>query len=323
VARARLEAAEAGKGVPGQIASLRNRADAELNFAKNANSQSTLTLDRQAAEIRGIQLNAQAEQKLQNLREENRKSVIALTVAQDQENIALESKRETVQSLTKLVADLEAKRPLQYMTPTAGVAGATLTMTKRTLTPEEIKLDTELVKQQTAAQLRLNSAIKANGEMARELGNALAQGFGKAILSGENLRDTLHALLGDLLQIIMQRTILGPLADVITGGLLKIPGIGGSAAGGPISGPRVVGEYGPELLIPSSSATIIPNEQLRGGGKAGNNYYIDARGADQTAVNRLESMLLTLAGPGVVERRSLSATINAKRRGGAAGLAIA
>jgi hypothetical protein len=200
-------------------------------------------------------------------------------------------------------------------------------VTKNTLdfTPEELKLDTELIKQQTAAQLELRAAIKANGEMARDLGNALAQGFGNAILSGEKLRTTLHALLKDLLQIIIQRSVVVPLANYFTAGFGALLGTAtpaGSAAGGPISGPRLVGEYGPELLIPSGSATIVPNEQLRGKA-SGANYYIDARGADQSAVNRLESMLLTLAGPGVVERRSLSATINAKRRGGAAGMAMA
>ncbi len=42
---------------------------------------------------------------------------------------------------------------------------------------------------------------------------------------------------------------------------------------------------------------------------------IDAKGADQAAVSRLESMLLALAGPGVVERRALGSVLNSKRRG--------
>lgn len=85
--------------------------------------------------------------------------------------------------------------------------------------------------------------------------------------------------------------------------------------GGPISGATLVGEKGPEILLGSSSGTVIPNEQL-GRGKGGNNYYIDATGADSGAVSRIERLLLQWAGPGVVERRSLSATINASRRQG-------
>jgi len=37
---------------------------------------------------------------------------------------------------------------------------------------------------------------------------------------------------------------------------------GGKATGGMIDGPKVVGENGPELFIPQSSGTIIPNQQL-------------------------------------------------------------
>lgn len=65
----------------------------------------------------------------------------------------------------------------------------------------------------------------------------------------------------------------------------------------------VAGEAGAEMIYGGrTGATIIP------GGKGGGNIYnIDARGADQGAVTRLEQALLTLAGPGVVEQRVISA----------------
>lgn len=72
----------------------------------------------------------------------------------------------------------------------------------------------------------------------------------------------------------------------------------------------IVGEEGPELLYTGQSgATIIPNDGF--GGK-GNVYNIDARGADQGAVTRIEALLLGLAGPGVIEQR----VINSQKRGG-------
>lgn len=47
------------------------------------------------------------------------------------------------------------------------------------------------------------------------------------------------------------------------------------AMGGPISAgvPYLVGERGPELIVPKQSGTVIPNNQLGGGAGVTNNYY--------------------------------------------------
>lgn len=52
--------------------------------------------------------------------------------------------------------------------------------------------------------------------------------------------------------------------------------------------------------------TIIPPGKA---GQGGNTYQIDARGADQSAVVRLEQALVNLAGPGVIERRVAQAQV--------------
>jgi hypothetical protein len=49
-------------------------------------------------------------------------------------------------------------------------------------------------------------------------------------------------------------------------GGIKLPGL---AEGGPISGPSIVGERGPELFIPNTAGTIIPNNQLNAMGGNG------------------------------------------------------
>lgn len=70
----------------------------------------------------------------------------------------------------------------------------------------------------------------------------------------------------------------------------------------------IAGENGPEPIFGGNTGmTVIPN----GGNKGGNTYNIDARGADQGAVVRLEQSILALAGPGVIERR----VNNAQSRG--------
>lgn len=68
----------------------------------------------------------------------------------------------------------------------------------------------------------------------------------------------------------------------------------------------IMGEEGPELIYGGNTGkTIIPLD----GRSQGNVYNIDARGADQGAVRRIEAALQTLAGPGVTERRVLNAQV--------------
>jgi tape measure domain-containing protein len=69
----------------------------------------------------------------------------------------------------------------------------------------------------------------------------------------------------------------------------------------------IAGENGAEMIYGGrTGATVIPN-----GGKGGNTYYLDARGADDAAVARIEASLIALAGPGVIEKR----VMNAQKRG--------
>ncbi len=72
----------------------------------------------------------------------------------------------------------------------------------------------------------------------------------------------------------------------------------------------IAGEEEAELIYGGRTGmTIIPQAKMGGGG--GNTYYIDATGADQGTVRRLETALLNLAGPGRVEQR----VADANRRG--------
>ena len=54
------------------------------------------------------------------------------------------------------------------------------------------------------------------------------------------------------------------------------------AAGGSVMGgtPYVVGEKGPELFVPGRSGTIVPNNQLGGGGATNVVVNVDASGSN-------------------------------------------
>ena len=144
--------------------------------------------------------------------------------------------------------------------------------------------------------------------IARNAGNILASGFEDAIFSGQKLGEVIRSLGMDLMRMVFQQTVTAPLAAGISGAILA----GFRAEGGPVNAgsPYVVGERGPELFVPSSSGSIVPNGAMgSSGGSAGGvnvTYNIAAGVSRAELVPILEQ-----------ERRRLKAEIpDMVRRGG-------
>ena len=70
-------------------------------------------------------------------------------------------------------------------------------------------------------------------------------------------------------------------------------GLTGKAGGGNVMGrsPYLVGERGPELFVPSTSGTIVPNHRMGGGVTLAPVYNVDARGASADLVKSLPAIL--------------------------------
>lgn len=85
--------------------------------------------------------------------------------------------------------------------------------------------------------------------------------------------------------------------------------IPGFAKGGTIGAREfgIVGERGPELI--RGPAVVTPMKNV------GPTVFIDARGADEAGLRRLEKVVRELNGS--IERRAIAATLDAKQRGGA------
>ena len=144
--------------------------------------------------------------------------------------------------------------------------------------------------------------------IARKAGDMIASGFEDAIFSGQKLGEVIRSLGMDLMRMIFNQTVTAPLAAGISGAILK----GFRAEGGPVGagGAYVVGEKGPELFVPHSSGSIVPNGAMgsSGGGTGGVtvNYNIAAGVSRAELVPILEQ-----------ERRRLKAEIpDMVRRGG-------
>lgn len=130
---------------------------------------------------------------------------------------------------------------------------------------------------------RYDEARQAAERFGQEVGHALAEG----ILMGRSWKNVLDSLIIAFAQLIVKMYLLKALQDSSFGSS-KIGGFftslvsgfgGGKAGGGPVSGgmPYLVGEKGPEIFMPNTSGSIVPNGRFGGGG---NVFNIDARGAE-------------------------------------------
>ena len=108
--------------------------------------------------------------------------------------------------------------------------------------------------------------------IAKNTADILSSGFEDAIFSGQKLSEVIKALGLDLMRMIFQQMVTAPLAS----GIVKA--LTGKAMGGPVTSgsPYVVGEKGPELFVPNSSGSIIPNSKMGSGsgGAGGTNVNV-------------------------------------------------
>ena len=95
--------------------------------------------------------------------------------------------------------------------------------------------------------------------------------------------------------------------------------VGKRAMGGPVSGgrPYMVGERGPELIVPSRNAQVVPNNRLGGGGVVVNQTINVSTGVQQTVRAEIKQLMPQIADS------AKAAVVDAKRRGGSYGRAFA
>ena len=84
------------------------------------------------------------------------------------------------------------------------------------------------------------------------------------------------------------------------------------ASGGPASAgrPYIIGERGPELMVPNRSGTVIPNHALGGGGAVINQTINIQTGVSQT----VRAEIVTLMPQ--INQATKAAVLDARQRGG-------
>ena len=102
----------------------------------------------------------------------------------------------------------------------------------------------------------------------------------------------------------------GPLANIAKAFLQPS---GGRATGGPVMAntPYMVGERGPELVVPNKSGYVVPNNKLGGGGGVSLSVNINAE--DPGAEGRIRTMIERDMAPQIIQA-AMGRTMNSLRR---------
>lgn len=177
------------------------------------------------------------------------------------------------------------------------------------------------IAQATDANTKARQSLQQLNQASQVVGSALSTAFADAIVDGKSLNEVLNGLIKTLEKAAINALIMQAFAPGVGGGLapvLSFLGIGKRMAGGPVSPgtPYLVGEAGPELMVPSASGMVVPNAVLgRSGGDATNIVYnIDATGADTGTVERIQTVLtahakaITAQGKAMTSTQRLQAT---------------
>lgn len=181
----------------------------------------------------------------------------------------------------------------------------------------------DLRKTQNKITAELIPLLQERYQLETQIGEAVASSFQTAVFEGGKFSDLLRNLIKQVLELIFYQQVTrklssfvssllfqNPLADTLIGATVtKGFALGGNVKGGQ---PILVGERGPEMFVPNSSGTIVPNHRMSG--ETGSNaptinisYNIAAGVSRSELAPILES-----------ERRRLKAEIpDMVRRGGA------
>lgn len=227
-------------------------------------------------------------QNLFSINESYIKSTEALGVAQSKRYVERSS-------LTEKIIGLESKA--------SGLMQA-MQLTEIDNLSRRIKLQDELAETYNT----LNPLIAESRQLENDAGQAIASGFEDAIFSGQKLGEVIRSLAVDLARMVFNKTVTDPLAEGISDALFKM----GRAEGGPVGAGNayVVGEKGPELFVPSSSGSIIPNGGGSGGRSGGSSINVTYNIASGVSRSDLAPILEQ-------ERKRLKAEIpDMVRRGG-------
>ena len=157
--------------------------------------------------------------------------------------------------------------------------------------------------------------------------DGLGQAFTDAITGAKKFSDAIRAMAKSVVDSLIKMLIQKYIVDAAFGFITKKIGnfqadrdflgieasdFSGRAMGGPVAGgrPYIVGEKGPELMVPAGNGTVIPNNALGGGGVTVVQHINVTTGVQQTVRAEIANLLPQIS------NAAKSAVADARMRGG-------
>lgn len=205
--------------------------------------------------------------------------------------------------LDEYLAQIAAGRKAKEEADEAAQAG-----TKETARVIKSELSPELMRIRDASEM-----------VGRSFESAMMSMVDGTMTAKDAFRTMAADIIKELYRIFVVKQITGFISSAI--GLTAGPNpFSFKAIGGPVQSdkPYVVGERGPEMFVPSRSGSIVPNNQLGGGGGVVVNQTINvSTGVQQTVRTEIKQLMPQIA------ESAKAAVVDAKRRGGSYGRAFA
>lgn len=160
---------------------------------------------------------------------------------------------------------------------------------------------------------RLNKLAEQQKEIASTIRSAFSGAFMSMVDGTKSVKDAFRDMARNIIAklyevLVVQRIVNGIMGFVGKAFPALAPAIAGAKAmGGPVTGGKayLVGERGPEMVVPSRNAQVIPNNQMSGGGVTVNQSISFGAGVTRAEI---QAML-----PKIVESTK-AAVFDAQRR---------
>lgn len=173
----------------------------------------------------------------------------------------------------------------------------------------------------------LNRVAEMQKQIADSIKSSMEDAFMGIVDGTSSVKDAFRSMAADIIKelyrVLVVQQLVGQIGTATTAGTGLLGGIGRmmgfKAMGGPVTGgkPYMVGERGPEIVVPSRNGNVIPNNQLGGGGVTVNQTINITTGVQQTVRAEIRSLMPQIADS------AKAAVLDAKRRGGSYGSAFA
>ena len=176
-----------------------------------------------------------------------------------------------------------------------------------------------------AVKETVDPAIERMRALGQSIKDSMSSAFMSMVDGTKSVKDAFKEMARSIILKLYEVLVVQQIVNGITGAFGKaFPGIGKAlgfmADGGTAQAnkPYIVGERGPELMVPGRSSAIIPNDKLGGGGGIVVNQTINiSTGVQQTVRSEIRSLMPQIA------ESAKAAVADAKRRGGSYGSAFA